>query len=175
MIEYNFSDILRYFKASPHTFTSNGKSIQKLTLGMTSFPVAPRWNLLKRTPATMYTRSKDPKLKKQTNKQEKTPGMELTFKNQTADCILNPKRYLKQVSINFYSFVKWKNLWECRLNLVHPRIKWNKKSQHLPFSWVIFFVQYLPVYLKVMKSCEYELPIIDKHISIATQFYLHYD
>ena len=32
--------------------------------------------------------------------------MELNFRNQTADCILNPKRYLKQVSINFYSFAK---------------------------------------------------------------------
>ena len=75
MIEYNFSDILRYFKANPlavmpHTFTSNGKSIQKLTLGITSFPVAPRWNLLKRTPATMYTKSTHPKLKKN-KKQEK--------------------------------------------------------------------------------------------------------
>lgn len=54
----------------------------------------------------MYTRSKDPKLKKQTNKQEKNHGMELNFRNQTTDCILNPKRYLKQVSINFYSFAK---------------------------------------------------------------------
>ena len=75
MIEYNFSDILQYFKESPlavmpHTFTSNGKSIQKLTLGITSFPVAPRWNLLKRTPATMYTKSTHPKLKKN-KKQEK--------------------------------------------------------------------------------------------------------
>ena len=108
MIEYNFSDILQYFKVSPlavmpHTFTSNGKSIQKLTLGMTSFPEAPRWNLLKRTPATMYTKSTHPKLKKN-KKQEKNHGMDLTFRNQTVDCILKPKRYLKQVSINFQSF-----------------------------------------------------------------------
>lgn len=53
---------------------------------------------------------------------------------------------------------------ECRLNLVHPRIKWNKKSHHLPFSGGIFNTQYLPFYLKVMQSCEIELPIIDKQL-----------
>ena len=109
MIEYNFSDILRYFKANPlavmpHTFTSNGKSIQKLTLGMTSFPEAPRWNLLKRTPATMYTKSTDPKLKKNNNNNNKNHGMDLTFRNQTVDCILKPERYLKQVYIHFQNF-----------------------------------------------------------------------
>ena len=109
MIEYNFSNILRYFKANPlavmpHTFTSNGKSIQKLTLGMTSFPEAPRWNLLKRTPATMYTKSTDPKLKKNNNKKKKNHGMDLTFRNQTVDCILKPERYLKQVYIHFQNF-----------------------------------------------------------------------
>ena len=109
MIEYNFSDILRYFKANPlavmpHTFTSNGKSIQKLTLGMTSFPEAPRWNLLKRTPATMYTKSTDPKLKKNNNNKKKNHGMDLTFRNQTVDCILKSERYLKQVYIHFQNF-----------------------------------------------------------------------
>lgn len=47
-----------------HTFTSKGKSVQKLTLGITSFPVAPLRYLLQRIPATRYTTSKEIKLQR---------------------------------------------------------------------------------------------------------------
>lgn len=46
------------------TFTSKGKSVQKFTLGINSFPEAPLEYLLKRIPATRYTTSKDMKLQR---------------------------------------------------------------------------------------------------------------
>lgn len=51
-------------KCRLHTFTSKGKSVQKLKLGIISFPVAPLRYLLKRIPPTRYTTSTEIKLQR---------------------------------------------------------------------------------------------------------------
>jgi len=71
-VEIHFST-LQNLCIGLHTFTSKGKSVQKLTLGIISFPVAPLRYLLKIIPPTTYTTSKEIKLERKKKEKMKFP------------------------------------------------------------------------------------------------------